>query len=142
MLHMGFQADSSAEDRLHRIENAWQLFLKEPLWGNGWGQSGWVHSDLLQIAANLGGVALLVFLLWYGATFVKVWRVYKSRTEPWVRDESVALLTFLVGFIFILGTQAVIVLPQMIHPMWLLFALSDRLGQINESKSSAQVFNA
>ena len=76
LMLLGSQSDSSATDRLDRIENAWQLFLNKPLLGQGLGGSGWVHCDLLQIAANLGAIALIVFLFWYGITAFKLWRVY------------------------------------------------------------------
>jgi hypothetical protein len=130
LLQFGALSDSSAFNRALRIEDAQKLFFSEPLLGNGWGSSGWVHSDWLQIAANLGGIALLLVLLWYGSVTLRLWRAYRTAAEPWVREVSISLLTFMVGFAVILATQAVIVLPQLIIPMWLLFALSDRLPRL------------
>lgn len=135
LLQMGFYADSSAYTRLTRIEDAWNLFLKEPLLGQGWGGSGWAHSDLLQIAANLGGIALFLFVLWFCSVFFRLVRVYLSSVDVWIWQESVALVTFLAAFAITLVIQASVVLPQMILPMWFLFALADRLSRVEDTTS-------
>ena len=131
-LTYGFNADSSAQKRAERIVIAWQQFLRSPLIGNGFGSTGWVHSDLLQIADMLGAIAFLLFMIWLGYHFLQVLTLYraKSRVEPWVWETSVGLLVFLVGFVYVLSIEASIVLPQLIIPMWMILALCGVLSRI------------
>lgn len=131
----GYASDSSAVNRLQRIDAAWQSFQSQPLFGYGWGSTQFVHNDILQMAVTLGGIAIVLFILWYGYTVLKVWRVYRSPVEPWVREVAVALLTFLPGFLIMLFTQALINVAQLIIPLWFIFALSDRLPDFQQSQS-------
>lgn len=52
--------DSSGYVRQQRYDNALEMIKDNPL-GVGWGGSGWVHADLLQITANLGWLGGLLF---------------------------------------------------------------------------------
>jgi O-antigen ligase len=133
LLTEGFMSDSSALKRLYRIQKTLVVFRQSPLDGWGWGSTGWVHSDLLQIAAMLGIFAFLAFIGWYLYTLMRVVRLYRTSKEPWVWEESVAFITFLVGFIVVLSIQAAIVLPQLIIPMWLLFAMAEQLPRLVKS---------
>ena len=142
LFERGFFADSSSLKRFDRIQLAWELFLQSPYLGNGWTASGWVHSDILQIAANLGIGAALAYLVWYGLTLFKVWTAYRAPGQMWIFEQSAAALTFLIGFGVIFATQAVIVLPQVILPMWFLFALANRLADLNPRPSAVEVRRA
>jgi hypothetical protein len=130
LLQEGFMSDSSAVKRLQRAVKALMMIRQSPLTGSGWGSTGWIHSDLLQIGAQLGVIALLVFVVWYIVTVTHIFGVYRSAKEPWIWEESIGLLTVLAGFIVVLALQAVIVLSQLIIPVWLLFALADILPRI------------
>lgn len=54
--------DGSAQLRKYRVTLTWSRVQNNPL-GLGWTGSGWVHSDFLQLTANLGWVPGMVFLL-------------------------------------------------------------------------------
>ncbi len=131
-MSFGFDSDSSARERELRIEQAWNSFLDDPWLGRGWGSAGWVHSDVLQIATNLGSIAASCFVLWYATTLFKAFQFSQKARGLWQREHSVASVTFLIGLLVILFTQAVIVLAQLIIPIWFLFALVHVLPSIRE----------
>ena len=54
-------ADTSSNIRLSRINLAWDLFLNNPLIGNGAGYLNFIHNGFLEILANLGIVGLVLF---------------------------------------------------------------------------------
>ena len=56
--------DSSELDRIGRPQYAFNLLKQSPWIGWGWAAAGYVHSDLLQVAANLGLPAAAFFILW------------------------------------------------------------------------------
>jgi len=62
-----------------------------------------------------------VFALWYGVTFAALWKRQRQ-----ARD---SLTLGLLGSFLVLGglllTQAVYVLPQLIMPAWLVWAMAD-----------------
>lgn len=62
--------DSSGYARNVRYDNALQSIFDHPF-GVGWGGSGWVHADLLQLTANLGWIAGILFLSLLLGPFIK-----------------------------------------------------------------------
>jgi hypothetical protein len=119
----GTPDDSSGVKRWERATIAMQEAVSHPL-GQGWLASGWVHSDFLQVAANLGVVAGLIFLGAFLSDLVRLWRVHvvteaSHRPDP----ETFALLLSFGSAGWILATQPMIVLPQTILPIWCLWAL-------------------
>src|SRR5262249_31693775 len=65
--------DTSGIKRWGRLADAITATLNQPL-GNGWGAAGWVHNDFIQVAANLGVLAGLLFALAFVITFLRLWR--------------------------------------------------------------------
>jgi hypothetical protein len=115
---LGSPTDTSSQKRLARSETSFEQILAHPL-GQGWGKSGWVHSDVLQLGADLGVAAGGLFVLGYAATLAALWK--RQARDP--------LALGLVGSFVVLGglllTQAVYVLPQLIMPGWLVWAMAD-----------------
>ncbi len=117
---LGEWTDTSSAQRLTRAGVAVQQMMAHPL-GRGWGSSGWVHSDVLQLGADLGVLAAGVFALWYGATLAALGRRQRQARDP-------LTLGLLASFLVLGGlllTQAVYVLPQLIMPGWLVWAMAD-----------------
>ena len=54
-------ADSSSDVRISRYNLAWDLFLNNPLIGQGAGYLIFIHNGFLEILANLGIVGLVLF---------------------------------------------------------------------------------
>lgn len=57
-----YAEDSSGYERQKLYEFALKS-AKESVWGSGWGSVGWAHADILQLTANLGWIAGLLFSL-------------------------------------------------------------------------------
>jgi hypothetical protein len=119
----GAPVDHSAQDRKYRALEAWNETVEAPF-GGGWSSAGWVHSDFLQVAANLGIIAGLIFLGGYLYTLLRVVR----QMPTWLKTTSqgelglYVLLSFL-GVGFLLAMQGVQVLPQMVLPVWLVWSM-------------------
>ena len=113
--------DSSALNRWQRLVGAFTVVVHQP-WGLGWAGAGWVHSDFLQVAANLGLLAGVLFLAWYLSTLVRLWRLAAQRPDD-------ALTLGLLGGYMVAGgllvSQGVEVLPQLALPVWFVWALAE-----------------
>jgi len=119
----GRATDSSARDRINRAEGALDQMFSAPL-GNGWSAAGWVHSDFLQVGANLGLLGGLIFFGGYLYTLGRIGRrvLLESRTEG-QGDLGVALFLSYISVGGILATQGVEVLPQLVLPVWFVWVL-------------------
>ena len=119
----GRPTDSSAKDRINRANGALDQMFAAPL-GSGWSAAGWVHSDFLQVGANLGLVGGLIFLGGYLYTFTRLFRrvVLEPRTKG-EGDLGVSLLLAYISAGGILATQGVEVLPQLVLPVWFVWVL-------------------
>ena len=128
----GHPIDSSAIKRWGRITNALQNALDSPL-GQGWAVNGWVHSDFVQILANLGIPAGLLFLAAYGIVLIRLWRLLRFAPTNF----NMGLFMAFVSVGGILASQGVQVLPQLFLPamfVWVLVEIHLRTSSemINE----------
>jgi len=119
----GRATDSSARDRINRAEGALNQMLVAPL-GNGWSAAGWVHSDFIQVGANLGLLAGLIFFGGYLYTLARLFRrVLSEPRADGQGDFGVSLLLAYISAGGILATQGVEVLPQLVLPVWFVWVL-------------------
>jgi len=119
----GRPTDGSARNRIDRAEWAFDQMVAAPL-GNGWSAAGWVHSDFIQVGANLGLLGGLIFLGGYLYTLGRLFQrvVLKPRAEAHV-DLGITLLLSYVSVGGLLATQGVEVLPQLVLPVWFIWVL-------------------
>ncbi len=121
-------ADSSQYDRIFRATRAYNMILQAPLTGVGWGGSGYVHSDFIQITANLGLFGIALFLLWIAGI---LWRLfYLTRRTNWVKEYARILFASICGLLVSLSGEGLIIFVQLIFPIWFLFAMSARLFEL------------
>ncbi len=120
-------ADSSQFKRLDRARQALDLVFQSPINGVGWGGSGYVHSDLIQLAANLGLPALGVFLLWVLEITSSLLRLVGR--EDWIGQYAKAMLAALGGLMVALAGEGIIVWAQLMLPAWFVFALCYKLAE-------------
>lgn len=123
MALQGQPVDSSAAQRWERAMDALRLAWQRPA-GVGWAGAGWTHSDFVQVAANLGLLAGVIFAGAYVAALVRLVRQlqqYSPESEPRILG-SALLLSYVAagGILFFNGVQ---VLPQLILPVWLVWVL-------------------
>ena len=121
----GNPIDHSALDRKERALQAVNEVIESPF-GKGWSSAGWVHSDFLQVAVNLGLLAALVFLGGYLYTLLRL----VQRMPVWVKSTAqgelaLTLLLSFVGVGSLLAMQGVQVLPQMVLPVWFVWSMVD-----------------
>lgn len=119
----GNPTDHSAQDRKYRALEALNEAFESPF-GGGWSSAGWVHSDFLQVAANLGIIAGFIFLGGYLYTLLRLVR----QMPIWLKataDGELGLYVLLsfVGVGFLLAMQGVEVLPQLVLPVWFVWSL-------------------
>jgi len=115
--------DHSAQDRQDRAVGALDEALSNPI-GHGWASAGWVHSDFLQVAVNLGILPALIFLAGYLITLQRLFG--RTRTCLRLSEDGDLALGLLLAFIAAgghLAVQGVEVLPQLALPVWFVWAL-------------------
>jgi hypothetical protein len=121
----GNPIDHSALDRKDRALEAVNSAIESPL-GRGWSSAGWVHSDFLQVAANLGIIAGLIFLGGYLLTLLRLARQMTTwLTLTGQGDLGLCLFLSFIGAGGLLAMQGVEVLPQMALPVWFVWSLVD-----------------
>jgi len=113
--------DSGIQIRFNRQQDAFHLAVNNPL-GVGWSGSGWVHGDFTQVAANLGILAGIIFLIWYFQTLYRAWKTYRKNPKDRIFQ---AILTSFVLCGIILATEGAQVLAQYIMPVWFIWALME-----------------
>lgn len=119
----GRPQDSSGIKRWDRATGAWDLAVRRP-WGNGWSGAEWVHSDFIQVAAMMGLLGGLVFLGAYCWSLKRLWRCMGTYSKDDERGElGFALLVSFISVGWLLATQPVVVLPQQVLPVWLVWVL-------------------
>jgi hypothetical protein len=116
-------SDHSALVRKERALAAWESSIESPF-GVGWGYAGWVHSDFLQVTANLGIIAGLIFLGGFIFTLLRiVQRLIRQRRSAEDGDLGLSLLLSFLGAGGLLAVQGVQVLPQLMLPVWFIWML-------------------
>lgn len=118
-------SDSSGQKRWGRASTSLNNSLKHPL-GTGWATAGWVHNDFLQVAENLGVMAGALFLGVYVYTLGRLWR--RVRTSSLLREQRALGTTLFLSFAcagMILATDANLVLPQLILPIWFIWVIGE-----------------
>jgi len=119
----GAPIDHSAQDRKDRALGAVDEVMQSPF-GSGWSGAGWVHSDFLQVAANLGVIAGLIFLGGFLYTLLRVGRHMPTWLKATPEGElGLGLLLSFVGAGGLLAIQGVEVLPQLVLPVWFVWSL-------------------
>lgn len=130
----GNPTDHSAQDRKERALDALDDSLNTPF-GRGWSGAGWVHSDFLQVAANLGVIAGLIFL---GGYLYTMWRLGKRLPGSLRSGDGDLGLVLVLSFIAVGGLlmmQGVEVLPQMMLPVWFVWSMVEIwLRQTSEAR--------
>ncbi len=121
----GHVVDSSAEVRLTRLNFAIESILWQPL-GGGWGYAGWVHNDILQIAANVGVPAALIFIYGWVSAFVKLIKGFlKTRGDKELNTIYFVFLLSMSSVMLLFVSQGVLVLPQFSLPVWYVWVLAE-----------------
>jgi hypothetical protein len=121
----GHPTDSSGWNRTNRALGALSRTFESP-YGSGWSSAGWVHSDFLQVAVNLGLIGGLIFLGGYLSTLLRMGR----RLVPYLRryeqgDLGLSLFLSMIAAGGILTMEGATVLPQMTLPVWLVWVLAE-----------------
>lgn len=122
--------DTSALSRYLRLEGAIRQIRLSPWIGLGWAGSGWVHSDVLQLTANLGApLALLLFGLWLwpmgrmlrqqGWQMLKLWRALSVEIDR----RALILVSAYAASLVLLATEALVVITPLSMPVWIVFGL-------------------
>ena len=119
--------DSSSRARMLRAQIAIKSIITNPL-GTGWGSQGWVHSDALQIAASIGIIPGLIFILSPLLLFFNVFRDYKN---PNITHSVFYFVQFniLIFIIISLSLNGNILLVQSGVPLMILWALVEGYRQ-------------
>ena len=136
--------DSSAASRQNRALGALGSTIEAPF-GNGWSTAGWVHSDFLQVAANLGIIAGLIFLGGFLFTAVRLLRRVLPNLKAGEHPElGLSLLLSFVAVGGLLTMEGVSVLPQLVLPVWFVWALAEtwlrqavELPEVNRAAANA-----
>ncbi len=122
----GRAVDSSAIKRIERVDEAFSILSQNPF-GLGWAASGWVHNDILQIAVDLGVIAVLIFIVAYLTTaFRLAKKTLLLRKEKAGTEFQISFGVFLgfVGSGFLYASQGVTWQVFLALPAWLIWALA------------------
>lgn len=122
----GRPTDSSAIGRQERALGALKGAMDSP-YGSGWSSAGWVHSDFLQVAVNLGVFAGLIFLGGYLLVMLRLGRrvLADLRAKGGQGDLGLALMVSMIAVGGILAMEGVSVLPQLVLPVWFVWVLAE-----------------
>lgn len=129
-------ADSSQFDRIQRAQSALDLISESPLFGVGWAGSGYVHSDLVQLGADLGLPALGVFVVWLLSMTRQLFSLARGKT--WVSTYGASSFAMLCGLFIVLAGEGIIVWIQLMIPVWFLFAMGYKLFEFEKEVKSIE----
>ena len=115
--------DSSGNARMARAQIAIESIVEKPL-GTGWGSQGWVHSDVLQIAASVGIIPGIIFLI---APLFLLFRMYRAYLIAPINDQTVFFVCcgLLIFVIISLSLNGNILKVQTGVPLFVLWAIID-----------------
>lgn len=114
--------DTSGIKRWGRMTTAFADALSQPI-GQGWAASGWVHNDFVQVAANLGLLAGLLFIAAFLFTFCRLLQRVLINAAPDDLQLGLALLLAFIGAGVILAFEGVEVVTQLVLPVWFIWVL-------------------
>ena len=140
----GHPIDSSGRNRQKRALGALKEAMEAP-YGSGWSSAGWVHSDFLQVAANLGIAAAFIFVGGYLFTMMRLGRrvLGDLRAKSEQGDLGLALMVSMIAVGGVLAMEGVSVLPQLVLPVWFVWALVEVwLRQTAEQRELTRVVAA
>ena len=115
--------DSSGSARMGRAKIAIESIIKHPF-GTGWSSQGWVHSDILQIAATIGIIP--GFLLFFAPMLLllRSFNLYLTRS-PDQQTIYFCLCGLLIYIIISFSLNGNIILVQCGVPLFLFWAIAD-----------------
>jgi hypothetical protein len=115
--------DSSGNARMARAQIAIESIVEKPL-GTGWGSQGWVHSDVLQIAASIGIISGVIFII--GPLFL-LFRMYSAYLIAPINDQTAFFVCcgLLIFVIISLSLNGNILKVQTGVPLFVLWAIID-----------------
>lgn len=135
----GEDQDSSTLKRLHRMHVAWEMIKERPFLGSGWGASGLVHSDYLQLWADCGLPAPLAFLAVMLAVLKRLYSSIRLIDSMEQRECLYAFIASVLMVFLILTNQPFFNLPEQYPPLWVLMALAYQYPNVIRSeRESAQ----
>lgn len=132
----GETEDSSAKKRKHRAEFAWEIIKKDPVIGSGWGASGLVHSDFLQLWADAGGVSLAALFFIFIQTWIRLLiKAHRARSKIH-KEYYCGFIAALAAAFVALANQAWFNLPEQYVPFWVIVAMAYHFPTViyNENK--------
>jgi O-antigen ligase len=115
--------DSSGSARMARANIAIDSIGEKPL-GTGWGSQGWVHSDVLQIAASIGIIPGVIFII---APLFLLFRMYSTYLIASINDQTAFFVCcgLLIFVIISLSLNGNILKVQSGAPLFVLWAMAD-----------------
>ena len=114
--------DGSAYKRYNRIQDAIAQIEAHPE-GQGWSSSGWVHNDLVQLAADTSVLGAILFAAIYMRIIGQIFRAYAQTHNYFLLGLLGSLVTSAILFV----TQPIYVLPQLVMPIWFIWALAENV---------------
>ena len=122
--------DSSGSARMARAKIAIDSIIEKPL-GTGWGSQGWVHSDMLQVAATIGVIPAVILLIGLLFLLVRIYRIFllAPLNEKTIFFVCWGLLFFVIVSLSLNGN---ILLVQTGVPLFLFWAIVD--GYLSSNK--------
>jgi len=114
--------DSSGGARMIRAQIAIDSIVEKPL-GAGWGSQGWVHSDVLQIAASIGIIPGVMILT---APLFLLFRLYRTYLTIPKNDQTAFFVcsSLLIFVIISLSLNGNILKVQSGVPLFVLWAIT------------------
>ena len=119
--------DSSGGVRLERAKIALASMVAHPI-GTGWANQGWVHSDILQVAASMGIIPGIIFLFAPIMLLLKIYRLYLI-SHPAQQTLLFVFCCLLIFIIISLSLNGNYFLVQCGVPLFLFWALSYGYGE-------------
>lgn len=115
--------DSSGAERAARMQGAVDAMIENPF-GRGWSSSGWVHSDILSIGADLGVLPALIFVfLLLSSTARVILRARRtSGPDQW---RWLTYTGFMVTNVLLFSFGGVTWLIQYAMPAWFCWILAE-----------------
>jgi O-antigen ligase len=142
----GRPIDSSAVKRIERATEAYAVIQQHPF-GLGWAASGWTHNDILQIAVDLGVIAVIIFVVGYGVLALRLAKKIISLRNMRAKAPFQVSLGLFLGFIgsgFLYAAQGITWQVFLVLPAWLIWAISHHwvsepsIITLQENKNAAE----